>query len=51
MTMHGFWRDQRGNNQRVGLSGFGQLNNTWYLFPQGNGPRGAFTTFASLSPN
>jgi len=51
MTMNGFWRDLRGNNQRVGLTGFGQINNTWYLFPDGNGPRGSFTTFAALAPN
>lgn len=51
MTMQGFWRGQRGNNQRVGLSGFGELNNTWYLFPDGNGPRGSFSTFTDLAPN
>jgi len=51
MTTTGFWRDLKGNNQRVGLTGFGQINNTWYLFPDGNGPRGSFTSFATLAPN
>lgn len=51
MTMEGFWRSQRGNNQRVGLTGYGELNNTWYLFPDGNGPRGSFSTFTDLAPN
>jgi hypothetical protein len=51
MTMQGFWRGLRGNNQRVGLTGFGEINNTWYLFPDGGGPRGSFTTFSDLAQN
>lgn len=51
MTQVGFWRSLKGDNQRVGLTGFGQINNTWYLFPDGNGPRGSFATFADLKPN
>lgn len=49
MTQVGYWQTQRGDNRRVGLSGFGEVNNTWYLFPDGNGPRGSFTTFEELS--
>ena len=49
MTTTGFWREIRGNNQRVGLTGFGEISTTHYLFPQGGGPRGAYTTFADLS--
>lgn len=51
MTMNGFWREQRGNNQRVGLTGFGQLNTTHYLFPDGNGPRGSFVDAVTLFEN
>lgn len=51
MTQVGFWQQQRGNNQRVGLTGFGEVNNTWYLFPDGNGPRGSFTSFTTLKDN
>lgn len=49
MTQQGFWRSLRGNNQRVGLSGFGEINTVHYLFPQGGGPRGAYTTFEDLA--
>lgn len=51
MTQVGFWRDAQVNNQRSVLTGFGQINNVWYLFPQGGGPRGSFETFADLAPN
>lgn len=51
MTTSGYWRDWQPTNQRATLQGFGQINNTWYLFPQGGGPRGSFTTFADLAPN
>jgi len=51
MTTVGFWRDSQPNNNRATLTGFGQLNNVWYLFPQGGGPRGSFTTFTTLAPN
>lgn len=49
MTQAGFWRELRGNNQRVGLSGFGEINTIHYLFPQGGGPRGSYTTFSDLA--
>lgn len=53
MTQQNFWR-QNGplSNQQValGLSN-GFINKVWYIFPQGGGPRGAFTTFAALAPN
>lgn len=51
MTQFGFWHDLRVSNQRATLNSFGSMNNVWYLFPQGGGPRGAFTTFADLKPN
>lgn len=51
MTQAGYWRTVRESNQRVGLTDFGQINSVWYLFPQGGGPRGAFSTFTDLKPN
>lgn len=48
MTASGFWQNQI-VNQRAGLTGFGNINNVHYLFPQGGGPRGAYTTFADLA--
>jgi hypothetical protein len=48
MSLQGFWRNQT-VNQRAGLTGFGNINNVHYLFPDGGGPRGAYTTFANLS--
>lgn len=51
MTTVGFWRDTNFIDNRVSLVGYGQINRVWYLFPQGGGPRGAFTTFTDLKPN
>lgn len=47
----GFWKDIRQSNRDsiAGTRGLGRLNNIWYLFPQGGGPRGAYSTFAALS--
>jgi len=50
MSLQGFWRNQT-VNQRNALTGFGNINNVHYLFPQGGGPRGAFSTFTDLAPN
>lgn len=47
----GYWRTLQENNQRAALSGFGAINSVWYLFPQGGGPRGAFTDFTTLAPH
>lgn len=51
MSTIGFWRELRQDNRNVLLTGFGQLQKAWYLFPQGNGPRGSFQTFSELAPN
>lgn len=50
MTQQGFWRNLRQDN-RLALVGGTDINRVWYLFPQGGGPRGAFSTFADLAPN
>jgi len=51
MTQTGYWRSLREENRRAILQDYGVINHVWYLFPQGDGPRGSFTTFADLSPN
>lgn len=51
MTEHGYWRNYREENRRAILNDYGIINKVWYLFPQGGGPRGSFTTFAELAPN
>lgn len=51
MTTPGFWRQVAQDQRRVGLSGFGEMTRIWYLFPQGGGPRGSFTTLTDLMPN
>jgi hypothetical protein len=55
MTTYGYWRDTKNQGNRV-ISSLptGQVNNVWYVFPQGgiNIPGGkAFSTLAALSPN
>lgn len=49
--MRNYWREQQQIDNRVALVGNQVINRVWYLFPQGGGPRGSFTTFADLSPN
>ena len=46
----GFWRQlQPMSNAQVALGKtFGFINNVHYLFPQGGGPRGSYTTFTDL---
>jgi hypothetical protein len=51
MTIRNFWRESQSIDNRVALVGNSVINRVWYLFPQGGGPRGSFTTFADLSPN
>lgn len=52
MTMRGFWRQNREIESRLSITDSNAVvNKVWYLFPQGGGPRNAFTTFADLSPH
>lgn len=52
MTTRGFWANpQVADNRRVVVRDYGIISRIHYLFPQGNGPRGAFTTFSDLAPN
>jgi hypothetical protein len=51
MSVSGFWRTYQQENRRAVLQDYGLINKVWYLFPQGGGPRGSFTTFTDLAPN
>jgi hypothetical protein len=44
----GFWQQLRQDNRDVALSsyGFGTMSKAHYVFPDGNGPRGAYLTMA-----
>lgn len=50
MSQAGFWRQFNPlSNQQVALGKtFGFINNVHYIFPQGGGPRGAYTTFTEM---
>lgn len=52
MTTAGFWREYQPNNQQLIVGNYkGVANQVHYLFPDGNGPGSAFTTFAALAPH
>lgn len=51
MTQAGFWRDLNRDNRRLAILDKNIINNVWYLFPQGGGPRNSFATFTELAPN
>ena len=53
MSTVGFWRELRQDNRDINISSnrLGKINRVFYLFPQGNGPRGSFATFTDLKPN
>lgn len=48
MTTQGFWRDVRLDNRRAIIQDMGWMSNLWYLFPQGGGPEGSYSTFAQI---
>lgn len=51
MTYAGFWRDLNTDNRRMIVRDEARISTIHYLFPQGGGPRNAFTTFAALAPH
>jgi hypothetical protein len=53
MSVAGFWRELRQDSRDISISTnrLGKIANVHFLFPQGNGPRGSFTTFSALKPN
>jgi hypothetical protein len=50
MTQQGFWRENTMDNRRLMFVDKARVNNVFYLFPQGGGPRGSFSTFTDLAP-
>ncbi len=52
-SIPGIWQQLRQDNRDWSVSSnrLGSIGRTWFIFPQGNGPRGSFATFAALSPN
>lgn len=51
MSQVGFWRELRQDNRSLAISSnrLGSIGNVHFLFPDGNGPRNAFITFAELA--
>lgn len=49
----GIWQQLRQDNRDWSVSSdrLGSIGRTFFLFPQGKGPKGSFATFAALSPN
>lgn len=50
MSQVGFWRRNWEDNRVVITDSHSVVNRVWHLFPQGGGPRGAFSTFTDLAP-
>jgi hypothetical protein len=53
MSTVGFWQQIRQDSRDVSISSnrLGKISQPWFLFPDGNGPRGSFTSFTTLAPN
>lgn len=53
MTQVGLWREIRQDVRDLGISSnrLGKINNVWWIFPQGNGPRGAYSTITDIKAN
>lgn len=53
MTQVGLWREIRQDNRDISISSnrLGRINNVWYIFPQGNGPRNSYTTITEIKDN
>lgn len=53
MTQVGLWREIRQDARDLGISSnrLGRINNVWWIFPQGNGPRGAYSTITEIKAN
>jgi len=53
MSMVGFWREVRQDVRDIGISSnrLGKINQIWWIFPQGNGPRNAYSTITDIKAN
>lgn len=52
-SIPGIWQQLRQDNRdwSVSANRLGSIGRTWFIFPQGNGPRGSFANFTDLAPN
>jgi len=53
MSTVGFWRELRQDSRDINIQSnrLGKMGRPWFIFPQGNGPRGSFSNFTDLAPN
>jgi hypothetical protein len=53
MSTVGFWQQLQVENRVWANSSnrLGFISKPWFIFPQGNGPRGSYSTFAEVKPN
>jgi len=53
IAIPGLWQQLRQDNRDVNISSnrLGSIGRTFFVFPQGNGPRGSFPSMTLLSPN
>lgn len=49
----GLWQQLRQDNRDISIASnrLGSIGRTWFIFPQGGGPRGSFGNFTDLAPN
>jgi hypothetical protein len=49
----GLWREYRQDNRDISIASnrLGSIGRVFFIFPDGKGPRGSFTTFTALKPN
>lgn len=53
MTTLGFWQQLKQDARDINIQSnrLGKIGRPWFIFPDGNGPRGAFANFTDLAPN
>jgi hypothetical protein len=53
MSTVGFWRELKQDARDINIQSnrLGKIGRPWYIFPDGNGPRGSFKSFTDLAPN
>lgn len=53
MSKVGFWRELKQDARDINIQSnrLGKIGRPWFIFPDGNGPRGAFANFTDLAPN
>jgi len=53
MSTVGFWREIKQDARDISIQSnrLGKIGRPWFIFPDGNGPRGSFANFTDLAPN